>query len=132
MLGSSLRIYLFFGTVVGLASSNETDSHACRNAATGRAFHAAHFQGDVTDKRNNLVLQVGGWAWGLNTYTVKFLCVETLLTVEAGRKHLRRRPGKNKDLKYMKMMSFRNWRSNSLDRYQRRATVGEDMAHRGL
>jgi len=41
MLGSSLRIYLFFSTVVGLASSNETDSHVGRNAATGRAFHVA-------------------------------------------------------------------------------------------
>jgi len=28
MSGSSLRMYLYFGTVVGLASSNDTESHA--------------------------------------------------------------------------------------------------------
>ena len=43
-------------------------------------------------KRDNLALQVGGWVWGLKFYTVKFLSVETLLTVG-------RRPGKNKDLR---------------------------------
>ena len=97
MLGSSLRIYLFFSTVVGLASSNEPESHIGRSVATGRAFRVAQVKGDVSDKRDNLALQVGGWAWGLKFYTVIFLTVETLLTVEAGRKHLRRRHGKNKD-----------------------------------
>jgi len=99
MLGSSLRIYLFFGTVVGLASSNDPESHAGRSVATGKAFHAAQVKGDVSDEGVNLALQVGGWAWGLKFYIIKFLTVETLLRVEAGRKHLRRRPGKNKDLR---------------------------------
>jgi hypothetical protein len=39
------------------------------------------------------------WAWGFKFYTVKFVTVETLLTIEARRKHLRRRPSKNKDLR---------------------------------
>jgi len=99
MLGSSLRIYLYFCTVVGLASSNDTENHAGSSVATGRAFHVAQVKGDDSDKRDNLVLQVGGWAWGLKLYTVKFITVETLLTVKAGRKHLRRRPNKNKDLR---------------------------------
>ena len=98
MLGSSLRKYLYFGKVVGLASSNDPESHAGVSVATGRAFHAAQVNGDDSDKRDNLALQVGGWAWGLKLYTVKFVTVETLLTVEAGRKHPRRRPSKNKDL----------------------------------
>jgi hypothetical protein len=99
MLGSSLRTYLYFGTVMGLASSTDPESHAGRSVATGRAFHAAQVKGDDSDKRDTLVLHVGGWALGLKFYTVKFLTVETLLTVEAGRKHLRRRPSKNKDLR---------------------------------
>jgi len=41
MLGSSLRIYLIFSTVVGLTSSNDPVSHTDRNVATGRAFHVA-------------------------------------------------------------------------------------------
>jgi hypothetical protein len=110
MLGSSLLVYLFFCTVVGLESSNDPESHAGRSVTTGRPFHAAQVKGDVSDKKDNLALQVGGWACGLKLYSVKFLTVETLLTAEAGRKHLRRRPGENKDL------SFRNWRPNSLDR----------------
>jgi len=97
MLGSSLRIYLFFGTVVGLASSNDPESHVGRSVATGMAFHVTQVKVDFSDKRDNLALQVGVWAWGLEIYTVKFLTVETLLTVEAGRKHLRQRPDKNKN-----------------------------------
>jgi len=54
---------------------------------------------------------------------IKFLTVETLLRVEAGRKHLRRRPGKKKDLRRYEDESFRNWRPNLLDLDQWRATV---------
>jgi hypothetical protein len=85
--------------VVGLASSIDPESHAGCSVATGGAFHVAQVKGDDLDKRDNLVLQVGGWAWGLKLYTVKFLTVETLLTVEGGRKHLRRRPSKYKELR---------------------------------
>ena len=84
--------------MAGLASSNDTESHGGGSVATGRAFHA-QVKGDDSDKRDNLVLQVGGWVSGLKLYTVKFLTVETLLTVEAGREHLRRRHSKNKDLR---------------------------------
>ena len=132
MLGSSLRIYLFFGTVVGLALSNDPETHVGRSVATGMAFHVAQVKVDFSDKRDNLALQVGVWAWGLKLYTVKFLTVETLLTFEAGRKYLRQRPGKNKGLRRYEDESFRNWRRNSLDRDRWRATVGEDMAHHGL
>ena len=50
MLGSSLRIYLFVVTVVGLASSNDSESHVGVSVATGGAFHAAQVKGDVSDK----------------------------------------------------------------------------------
>jgi hypothetical protein len=63
--------------------------------ATGRAFHAAQVKGDDSDKRVKLALQVGGWAWCLKLYTIKFSTVETLVTNEAGRRHLRR-PRKNR------------------------------------
>jgi hypothetical protein len=92
-------MYLYFGKVVGLALSNHPESHAGGSIATGRVFHAAQVKGDDSNKRDNLALQVGGWAWGLKLYTIKFLTVETLLTVEVGRKHLRRRPSTNKDLR---------------------------------
>ena len=116
MLGSSLRIYLFFRTVVGLELSDDPESHVGRSVATGMAFRVAQVKDDFSDKRDNLVLQVGVWAWGLKLYTVKFLTVETLLTIEAGQKHLRRRPGKNKELRIYEDESFRNWMRNSLVR----------------
>ena len=65
MLGSSLRIYLFVGTMVGLVSSNDSESHAGFSVATGRAFHVAQVKGDISDKRDNLSVQVRGWAWDL-------------------------------------------------------------------
>ena len=49
MLGSPLRIYLFFGTVVGLAPSNDPESHVGRSVANGRAFHVSQVKGDVSD-----------------------------------------------------------------------------------
>jgi len=72
MLGSSLRIYLFFSTVAGLESSNDPESHAGRSVATARAFRPSQVKGDVSDKRDILALQFGGWALGLKMYTVKF------------------------------------------------------------
>ena len=102
MLGSSLRIYLFFGTVVGLALSDDPESHVGRSLATGMAFHVTQVKGDVSDKRDNLALQIGVWAWGLKPYTLKFLTFETLLTVEAGQKHLNRRLNKNKYLRILR------------------------------
>jgi hypothetical protein len=92
-------MYLYFGTVVGVALSNDPESHAGGSVATGRVFHAAQVKGDDSNKRDNLALQVGGWAWSLKLYTIKLLTVETLLTVVVGRKHLRRRPSTNKDLR---------------------------------
>ena len=99
ILGSSLRMHVYFGTAVGLASSNYPESRAGHSVVTGRAFHVVQVKGEVSHKRDNLALQVGGWAWSLKLYTLKFLTAETLLTVEAGRKHLKRRPDKNKELR---------------------------------
>jgi hypothetical protein len=62
MLGSSLRIYLYFGTVVGLASSDDPESHAGGSVATGRTFPTAQVKGDDSEKRDNLAVQVGVWA----------------------------------------------------------------------
>jgi len=70
-------MYIFVGTVVGLVSSNDSESHAGFSVATGRAFHVAQFEGDVSDKRDNLSVQVRGWALDLKQYTVKLLTVET-------------------------------------------------------
>jgi len=92
-------MHVYFGTVVGLASSNDTESRAGHSVATGRAFHVVQVKGEISHKRDNLALQVGGWMWGLKLYTLKFLTAETLLVVEAGRKHLKRRPDKNKELR---------------------------------
>jgi len=49
MLGSSLRINLFYGTVVGLASSNDPENHVGFSVANGRAFHVSQVKGDVSD-----------------------------------------------------------------------------------
>ena len=84
---------------MGLASSNGPERHAGRIVATVRAFHAAQGKGNESDKRDSLALHAGIGTCRLKLYNVKFVTIETLLTVEAGRKHLRRHPSKNKDLR---------------------------------
>ena len=91
MLDSFLRRHLYLGAVVGLASSNDPESYAGVSVASGRACHAAQVKVDEVNKRDNLALQVGSWAWGLKLHPVKFLTVEKLLTIEAGQTHLRRK-----------------------------------------
>jgi hypothetical protein len=44
---------------------------------TGRASHARQVKGDDPDKKDTLVLQVGGLAWGLQPHTVKTYCFES-------------------------------------------------------
>jgi hypothetical protein len=72
--------------VVGLAWSNDLDSHAGSSAATGRAFHAGQVKGDDPEKKR--YPGPSGWAWGLTTYPVKIcnVFVEKLLKMETGPK----------------------------------------------
>jgi hypothetical protein len=81
---------------VRLTSSNDPEGHVGGTVATGKVFHATEFKGDDSEK---LAHQFGILAWGLKFHTLKFLTVETLLTIEVGLKHLRRRPSKNKVLR---------------------------------
>jgi hypothetical protein len=62
MSGSSLRMSLHFGTVEGLASSNDPESHAGGSVATGGDFHVARVKVYDLDKRDNVAVQFGGWA----------------------------------------------------------------------
>ena len=50
--------------VVGLAWSRDPESNAGGSVATGRGSHAGQVKGDDPDKKDTLVLQAGGWAWG--------------------------------------------------------------------
>jgi len=49
-----------FDIVVRLARSYEPESYAGSSLATGRVSHARQVKGDGPDKKNTLVLQVGG------------------------------------------------------------------------
>ena len=49
MLGSYLRRYLYFGTLVRLVSSNDAECHVGGSVATGRVFHAVQVKGDDSD-----------------------------------------------------------------------------------
>jgi hypothetical protein len=53
-----------FDLVVGLVWSNDTESYADGSVAAGRASNARQVTCDDPGKRDNLILQVGGWARG--------------------------------------------------------------------
>jgi hypothetical protein len=42
---------MFFGVVVGLACSRDTERHAGRSVATGKASHAGHVKGDDPEEK---------------------------------------------------------------------------------
>ena len=78
MLGSPLRMYLFFAQWQGWRR---------QMIPTAMSALALLPLGPFMSHRSKVKSQI------------KFLTVDTLLSVEAGRKHLRQRPGKNKDLR---------------------------------
>jgi len=49
---------------VRLAWLNDPVSYASRSIASGKASHSRQVKGTTLMKRDTLVLQVGGWAWG--------------------------------------------------------------------
>jgi len=57
------RRYLYFDLVVGFAWSDDPESYAGVNVATGRTSHDRNFKGNDQKKSCSLVLQVGCWAW---------------------------------------------------------------------
>jgi hypothetical protein len=60
----SPRRYPYFEVVVGLVWSHDPKSYVAVAYATGRASHARQVKGDDPDKRDTVVLQVGGLSWG--------------------------------------------------------------------
>jgi hypothetical protein len=46
------------------AWSEDSESYAGGSIATGSGSHAGQVEGDGPDKRDTMVLPVGGWAWG--------------------------------------------------------------------
>jgi hypothetical protein len=58
------RRYPYFDIVAGLAWSEDPESYAGGRIATGRGSYVAQVKVMTQTKRDSLVLQVRGWAWG--------------------------------------------------------------------
>jgi hypothetical protein len=67
--------YPYFDVVVGLAWSHDPQSYHGGSDATFTASRARQVM--TQTKRDTLVLQVGGWAWGWQSHPVKHICQET-------------------------------------------------------
>jgi len=58
------RRYTYFDVVMGFAWSDDSESYAGGDVATGWAPHADTSKVMTQTNRDTLVLQVGFWAWG--------------------------------------------------------------------
>jgi hypothetical protein len=92
--------------VVGLAWSNDLESHANSSAATGRASHAGQVKGDEPDKKQYPGPADCELGVGLTTHPVKIynVFVEKLLKLETGPKK-QRRPSMNLRVKTCNVLS---------------------------
>jgi len=67
---------------VGPVGSNYPESYTGSSISTNTASHAKQVKGDNPDKRDILVLQIGGWSWGYNPTSENTRSVEKLLSLE--------------------------------------------------
>ena len=68
------RRHPYADVVVGLAWSNDPESYRGGSVAAGRASHAGQVKGDDPEKRDTLVLQVGGWSEAVTPPRKKCVC----------------------------------------------------------